>query len=106
MRPQASLSGGGEKPKKQGEKATKAHKQLKQIMSGLGVTFRSLGAIIAITLLGNVVFSALEVDLVWFCALLLTLFAHVCSRFAHLSLTFRSLSGDRKTRAAPITRRT
>ena len=58
----ASLSGGGEKPKKRGESASKAHKQLKSIMSGLGVTFRSLGAIIAITLLGNVVFSSLEVD--------------------------------------------
>jgi hypothetical protein len=58
----ASLSGGGEKPSKRGEKASKAHKQMKKIMSALGVTFCALSAIVAITLIGNVVFSALEED--------------------------------------------
>ena len=58
-----SLSGGGETVSpKRGAGASKAHKQIKAAMKGLCTTLSSLGAIVAVTLIGNIIFSNLEVD--------------------------------------------
>ena len=59
-----SLSGGGETPIKtrQHAAAKKAHRRVNAMMKGLCTTMTSFGCIVGITIIGNLVFSALEVD--------------------------------------------
>ena len=58
-----SLSGGGGQPASvQGNAASKAHKHVKAMMKALCSTMMSLGTIVGVTLIGNLVFSHLEVE--------------------------------------------
>lgn len=63
LRHNGSLSGGGDPPAKtRSNGATKAHRYVKAMMRGLCTTIKSLGCIAGITLIGNIVFSALEAE--------------------------------------------